>query len=83
MKSTIPVLFLASLLLSGAYFAFPSPATKVLVIYFLVLFPVLFRESGAKFNLVSVGLVFSSIGDILLEISGDGLFFIGVFSSWI
>lgn len=77
MKSTAPVLFLTSAILSGVYFAFPSPATKVLSIYFLVLFPVVFSESGAKFSLVSLGLALSSIGDILLEISGDGLFFIG------
>jgi uncharacterized membrane protein YhhN len=80
MKSTVPVLFIASILLSGVYFAFPTPATKVLVIYFLVLFPILFKESGVKFSLVSLGLAFSSIGDILLEISGDGLFFIGTIS---
>lgn len=76
MKSDGNILFMTALVLSMVYFAFPSPTTKILSIWFLALYPMI-PGSRAKFNLVSYGLLLSSVGDIFLELGTEGLYFIG------
>ena len=76
MKSDSIILFPSAFLLSLPYFAYPSLITKVLPIYFLALFP-LIPGASARFNVVSIGLLLSSVGDIALQLGDDGLYFIG------
>lgn len=78
MKSNSNILFMTSLVLAMCYFAHRAVYTKVLCIWFLAWYPK-FPGSGAKFNLVSYGLLLSSVGDISLELGRDGLYFIGIF----
>jgi hypothetical protein len=79
MKSDAFILLATAALLSLTYFVYPSVLTKVLSIYFLALFP-LAPGSRSRFGLVSIGLLLSSVGDILLFLGSDGLYFIGNFS---
>lgn len=76
MKYNSNILFMTSLVLAMVYFAHPSAPTKIFCIWFLALFPK-FPGSGAKFNVVSYGLLLSSVGDISLEMGNDGAYFIG------
>ena len=76
MKSNANILFMTALVLAMCYFAHRSVPTKVLCVWFLALFPK-FPGSGARFNMVSYGLLLSSLGDISLELGRDGPYFIG------
>lgn len=63
---------LFAVVLMGIYFIAPSMITKALPIWFLA---ILAMKWSGKFwcyhNIISIGLVFSSFGDISLEISGN------------
>ena len=75
MKSNSNILFMSSLVLAMVYFAHRCVPTKILCIWFLAFFP-MFPGSRAKFNLISYGLLLSSVGDISLEMGRDGPYFI-------
>lgn len=76
MKPSYNLFFALGAVLSCLYFVFPNPLTKPIVIWTLSCLSFLQKHDYGFY--VGMGLIFSSFGDILLEISeSDKLFFIG------
>ncbi len=62
-----------SAVLSSGYFIYPHVATKILPILALSLLT--YCEKNRYANLVSIGLIFSSFGDIALQLNGANFFY--------
>lgn len=73
MKCSLYCHFLATLVLSTVYFVVPNAGTKILPVMALCIFAFLEANRYSKF--VAVGLIFSAIGDVSLELE-DGNFLI-------